>query len=457
MCCNLLLVIRLVYSADSSIAIKTKAMEAHIERQLSRYDLSRVRQCLWYALALQSLQNDDTFMRRWPSFSQDLVEQPEEALGCLGLAMHQTLIKLAEPTPLFTQELSPSSNTNLELQAVRARIEGCGPLLNIRSLIASSYGRLVTVRGTIIRSSAAELLCSWMAFRCAVCNTDQAIRQPDGVMTVPTSCKDGCRTRSGFIPLLSSTYTRTEPFQTIRLQESMQSAQFDSGRVPRSIEVEFAHDLVDSVCPGDDVTVTGILKVHPQDENQQRKGQASMYKFYMEAVTVASNKNVITSRKTDFSDKDLQAISMIKEEPCPFRLLVNSLCPSIYGHEMVKAGLILGLFGGSSNDIGRRTESHVLVVGDPGLGKSQMLQACANVSPRGVFVCGKSTTNAGLTVSVRNEKGSSGGTLEAGALVLADQGACCIDEFDKMNANHQVNENFNASEKKIVAKFRNLN
>lgn len=413
-------------------------MEAHIDRQLSSYDLNRVRRCLWYAITLQNLQNDDIFMKIWPSFNYDLVEQPEETLGCLGLAMHQTIIQLPEPAP-FTQQLSPSSYTNLNLQAIRARIEGCGPLLNIRSLKVSSYGRLVTVRGTIIRASAAELLCSWRAFRCGVCNTEQAIRQPDGVVAGPTSCKDGCRTRSGFIPLLSSPYSRTDPFQTIRLQESMQGAQFDSGRVPRSIEVEFAHDLVDSVCPGDDVTVTGILKVHPQDENQQRKGQASMYKIYMEAVTVASNKNVKACRKTDFSDNDLQSISMIKDEPCPFRLLVHSLCPSIYGHEMVKAGLILGLFGGSSNDSGRRTESHVLVVGDPGLGKSQMLQACANVSPRGVFVCGKSTTNAGLTVSVRNEKGSSGGTLEAGALVLADQGACCIDEFDKMSSNHQVN------------------
>lgn len=126
----------------------------------------------------------------------------------------------------------------------------------------------------------------------------------------------------------------------IRLQESMQGAQFDSGRVPRSIEVEFTQDLVDWVCPGDDVTLTGVLKVHPQEENQ-RKGVASMYKMYLEANSVTSNKNSMTTRRSDLTQHELQGIGEIQREPDPFRLLVHSLCPSIYGHEMVKAGKLI--------------------------------------------------------------------------------------------------------------------
>lgn len=411
-----------------------KAFEDFIKDTIISYDLIKIKSSLWYPLNVQILLENERFISKWPSFNQDLYENPEETLNCAGIAMHQQILKVANK--LSQQRGFSGGSNHAHLRTVHARIEGCGPLVNVRSLKVSSYGRLVTVRGTIIRANAAELLCSWMAFQCEKCGTEQAIRQPEGIMTVPTSCKSGCRSRSGFTPLLSSAFTRTEAFQTLRLQESMQGAQFDSGRVPRSIEVEFSNDLVDSVCPGDDVTVTGILKVHPQEE-YQKKGQPSMFTMYLVGVTVASNKNVMSTRRSDFTERDLEAIGMIKSEPCPFSLLVHSLCPSIYGHEMVKAGLLLGLLGGSSNSTGRRAEAHVLVVGDPGVGKSQMLQACAQVSPRGVFVCGNSSSKAGLTVSLRHEKGT-GGSLEAGALVLADQGACCIDEFDKMRSNHQV-------------------
>lgn len=234
------------------------------------------------------------------------------------------------------------------------------------------------------------------------------------------------------------------------MQESMQSASNNlASNIPQSIEVELTYDLVDTVCPGDDITVTGIVKA--QDENiAQKRSQydchANTLKFYIKALTVVSNKNAakIVRSTSDFSDQEIEKIQQLKNESNIFSLLVHSLCPKIFGHEMVKAGLVLALFGGSNSERiadgaerrnERRTESHVLVVGDPGIGKSLMLQACANVSPRGIFVCGNSTTNAGLTVSVRNEKNSDG-SLEAGALVLADQGVCCIDEFDKMSANY---------------------
>jgi len=120
-------------------------------------------------------------------------------------------------------------------------------------------------------------------------------------------------------------------------------------------------------------------------------------------------------------------------EPDSFAWVVNSICPSIFGHEHVKAGLTLGLFGGSkesSADSGSqdrlavRSDPHVLVVGDPGLGKSQMLRAVAQVAPRSVYISANTTTASGLTVTVSKESGGGGAdvVLEAGALVLSDQG-----------------------------------
>lgn len=196
------------------------------------------------------------------------------------------------------------------------------------------------------------------------------------------------------------------------------------------------------------------------DEGHSRQKDKCLFLLYIHANSVMNakrNSNETTGGTTEadsvmtsglameFSIKELYAIDEIHSEKNIFRLLVGSLCPTIYGHELVKAGLILGLFGGThrfANDKNRipvRGDPHILVVGDPGLGKSQMLQAVTHVAPRSVYVCGNTTTTSGLTVTLSKEAGAGGDyALEAGALVLADQGCCCIDEFDKMGTQHQA-------------------
>ena len=197
---------------------------------------------------------------------------------------------------------------------------------------------------------------------------------------------NGCKAKSGFVEQLRSPYTKTDGFQRIRLQESINGT--NSGRVPRSIEVEFRRDLVDCVYPGDDVSVTGILKTESQSPFF-RKGTTAMFKTFLLGISAVSHKNTKDDTQTDFSAYDMEVINSIKTEPCPFRLLVHSLCPKIFGQELIKAGLILGLCGGANvaSASKRRTEAHVLIVGDPGLGKSELLMACANASPKGKLIC----------------------------------------------------------------------
>lgn len=431
---------------------KIQAFEAHIKRHTLLYKLAQIRQNLYFSLSIERVRNDTEFLQRWPNFVNDLNESTEETLLCIGLAMHQRIV--TDLPPLTSSQLTGiQSSSRFSLLTIRPRLVGHSPVVDLQSLKQYNYGRLISVRGTVIRVNAPELVLSWMAFRCSQCNCEQAVRQTDrNNVQAPTSCKtNGCRARSNFRPLIDSPFSRTETFQMIRLQESMQSAQSEAtGRIPKSIDVELAFDLVDTVSPGDDITLTGIIKVRAQQNestsyNRSRKEQASLHQFYIHGVSTVSNKNVLSTRNSEFTERDMQLFQELKNDNDPFYLFVHSLCSRVFGHEMVKAGLLLALFGGSGNGekgdrtpgVGRRVESHVLIVGDPGIGKSLLLQACANVSPRGIIVCGKSASNAGLTVSVRHEKGS-GNAMEAGALVLTDQGVCCIDEFDKMKSNYQV-------------------
>lgn len=145
--------------------------------------------------------------------------------------------------------------------------------------------------------------------------------------------------RSNFVMLQGSAYTRTEPYQTVRLQESVQSVK---GQIPKTIEVDLAYDLVDSVCPGDDITVTGIMRVRTQERSgfnraKQSGSEAGIHKYYIFGITIVSNKNTVAVRNLDFNERELDMVRNIGKNPNIFKLLVHSLCPRIFGHEMVSS------------------------------------------------------------------------------------------------------------------------
>ncbi|GAV82272.1 MCM domain-containing protein, partial [Cephalotus follicularis] len=386
-------------------------------------------------------------------FFAKLEDKPKTALLCLRVAVHRVLL-----TKWENKKLEDRMSVNIRLHNYPES------MIALKNLKAAYIDKLVSVRGTVKKASTVRPLVVQMSFDCEKCKSNIARIFPEGKFSPPPVCSlHGCKSRK-FTPIRTS--ARTIDFQKIRLQELLKSEDHEEGRVPRTVECELTEDLVDACIPGDVVTVTGIIRVINNymdiGGGKSKNKSQGFYYLYLEAVSIKNSNSQSTpedmqgtssnARVTEqvdlfsFSPRDLEFIVKFHEEHGSdvFKQLLQSICPSIYGHELVKAGITLALFGGvrkyseDQNKVPVRGDIHVIVVGDPGLGKSQLLQAAAAISPRGIYVCGNATTKAGLTVAVVKDSLTSDYAFEAGAMVLADSGLCCIDEFDKMSAEHQA-------------------
>ncbi|KAL0969003.1 hypothetical protein UPYG_G00221450, partial [Umbra pygmaea] len=437
---------------------KVKVFEQYFTSQIHLYDKDEIERQGSVLVDYQGLMGNKDVCKALPDLAIQLREQPETTLNCLGLAIHQVLtVDLERHAAVLQTEGLPGGTTPIiNIPHISARLYNYEPLTALRMLRASAFGRLVCVRGTVVRVSNIRPVCTRLAFTCSGCTHTQTLTLPHGKFTTPTKCvQTDCRSRS-FIPNRTSPLTLTVDWQTIKVQELIGGEQREAGRIPRTVECHLTSDLCDSAVPGDTVTITGTVRVNQEDGSRGKKDKC-MFLLYIEANSVSNSKGQKVkeaeggdssggerSSGIEFSLKELYAIQEIHSQPDLLKLIVHSLCPTIYGHLLVKAGLSLALFGGSQkhaddkNRIPIRGDPHILVVGDPGLGKSQMLQAVCNVAPRGIYVCGNTTSTTGLTVTLSREAGSGDYALEAGALVLADQGLCCIDEFDKLGQQQQA-------------------
>jgi DNA helicase MCM8 len=362
-------------------------------------------------------------------FGEMLKQQPTLVNACLSIAVHHALLAM---------------RVSFHIDKIHVRLQNYQPLTGMRKLKANLVDHFIAIHGNVVRVSAIKPMVVSMFFDCTRCGNRIFRTFPDGRYSPPPFCEGRCKNKI-FAPDRSS--ARTIDWQVMRIQEIVSTDQQDQGRIPRTIECEVTDDLVDCCIPGDAVTLVGTVKARRTDVPGGRGKKQSLFMLYLDVNNV-ENGNENENGKLDimqFGTKDMYAIVEIAQQPNVFKFLVHSLCPSIYGNELVKAGLLLSLFGGrqkhgaQKEKIAIRGDPHLLVVGDPGLGKSQMLRATSAAAPRGVYVCGNTTSTSGLTVTmVRDGKAAGDYALEAGALVLADQGVCCIDEFDKMSADHNA-------------------
>ena len=208
--------------------------------------------------------------------------------------------------------------------------------------------------------------------------------------------------------------------------------------MPRHKEVILLADLVDQARPGDEVEITGIY-CSKFDYNMNAQHGFPIFSTYIEANYMKRLHDIET---TELNEEEMQAIRDKGREPNIGNDLIDSIAPSIYGHRFVKTGICLAMFGGVPKDVqGKhkiRGDINMLLLGDPGMAKSQFLKYVEKIFHRCVYTTGKGASAVGLTAGVHKDPVTGEWMLEGGALVLADKGICLIDEFDKMNENDRT-------------------
>ncbi len=301
----------------------------------------------------------------------------------------------------------------------------------IRKIRANRLGTLIGVEGLVKKITEVRPKLRVAAFHCQKCGAIIRIEQDEDVLKEPPECLEdqgGCGRVSSF--KLSSQFSSFIDSQKIEVQENPEGLR--GGAQPERISIYLEDDLVGEVSPGDRVVVNGILHSMPR-----LRGALKLTSFdkSLEAVSIESQEYAF--EEVEVTEEDEKEIVKISRDPTIYDKMRQSIAPTIYGLDTEKDALVLQLFGGIAKEMpdGTRTRGdiHMLLVGDPGTAKSQMLSYMSKLAPRSVFASGKASSAAGLTAAaVRDEFGEGQWTLEAGALVLADKGLACIDEIDKM-------------------------
>lgn len=313
--------------------------------------------------------------------------------------------------------------------------------VTIRGLQTHDIGKLVTLSGMVTRCSSMipEMIRAF--FKCTVCYFTKEIPVESGRISEPHVCT-ACNSKFCFT--LIHNRSKFIDRQLIKFQESPDD--MPAGQTPSTVALVACADLVDRVSPGDRVYVTGVYRANPvRVMFNQRKVKSA----YRTAIDIVHFRKVKSGRLHDESSilrltpERVDKLKALAKDDGIYEKLANSLCPSVFGHTDVKKGVLLQLFGGTVKEApGKhsdpklrhfRADINVLLVGDPGTSKSQILQYVYKLVPRGQYTSGKGSSAVGLTAYVTRDLDTKQLVLQTGSLVMCDGGICCIDEFDKMS------------------------
>ncbi|QIW98866.1 hypothetical protein AMS68_004384 [Peltaster fructicola] len=313
---------------------------------------------------------------------------------------------------------------------LHVRISNLPSTYTLRQLRQSHLNCLINVTGVVTRRTGVFPQLKYVKFDCSKCGITLGPFPQDSSAEVKLSFCQNCQSRGPFT--LNSEKTVYRNYQKLTLQESPGTV--PAGRLPRHREVILLWDLIDSAKPGEEVEISGVYR-NNYDAQLNNKNGFPVFATILEAHNVVKSHDQLAGfRLTEEDEREIRALS---RDPKIVEKIIQSIAPSIYGHDDVKTAVALSLFGGVSKEAqGKhsiRGDINVLLLGDPGTAKSQVLKYVESTAHRAVFATGQGASAVGLTASVRRDPLTQEWTLEGGALVLADKGTCLIDEFDKMN------------------------
>ncbi|XP_065184528.1 DNA replication licensing factor mcm5-like [Sycon ciliatum] len=372
-----------------------------------------------------------------------LLKQPSEYLPLFEDAAKEMADELTQPRPVG-QEVMHDVQVLLNWDANPS---------TIRALKSDQMSRLVKIPGIAINASSVRAKATTLTLQCRTCRAmlnDIPVKPGLEGYMLPRSCnsdtqqlgKPKCPVDPFFIV---PDKCKCVDFQVLKFQESPEAV--PNGEMPRHIEVYCDRYLVEKVVPGNRVTVVGIYSIR-KGGGKPKRGEAEKINVgirrpYVRALGFAvETEGPGRSSAVPFTPEEEHRFRTLSAQPDIYQKIASSIAPSIYGSDDIKKAIAALLFGGSRkrlpDGLTRRGDINLLLLGDPGTAKSQLLKFVEKVAPVGVYTSGKGSSAAGLTASIMRDPATRNFVVEGGAMVLADGGVVCIDEFDKMRQDDRV-------------------